>query len=139
MRADELTPREIEIVKLSAASGGRTTRQVADMLGLSFFTVRTHRANIMRKLRARSFYGAVGEVARREQMLTRKDYVSIAEALRHAHSDAPGYLRPGIAVAAEYVADALYQTGGLDENGNRRFKIERFFEACGLERVDVRS
>jgi DNA-binding NarL/FixJ family response regulator len=43
-----LTPREREIVQMLAE--GKTTKDVATLLGLGFKTVDTHRTNIMRKL-----------------------------------------------------------------------------------------
>jgi DNA-binding NarL/FixJ family response regulator len=43
-----LTPREREIVQLLAE--GKSTKEVASVLGLSVKTAETHRANIMRKL-----------------------------------------------------------------------------------------
>jgi DNA-binding NarL/FixJ family response regulator len=46
--ADRLTPREREIVQLIAE--GRTSKDIALLLGLSVKTVDAHRANIMRKL-----------------------------------------------------------------------------------------
>ena len=45
---DRLTPREREIVQLIA--GGRNSKDLAGMLGISVKTAETHRANIMRKL-----------------------------------------------------------------------------------------
>jgi DNA-binding NarL/FixJ family response regulator len=45
---DDLTPRELEIVKLAAEA--HTNREIAEMLGLSEKTVENHRANAMRKL-----------------------------------------------------------------------------------------
>lgn len=47
-----LTPREREIVQLLAE--GKSSRAVADTLGLSIKTAETHRANIMRKLNLHS-------------------------------------------------------------------------------------
>jgi len=47
-----LTPREREIVQLLAE--GKSSREVADALGLSVKTAETHRANIMRKLNLHS-------------------------------------------------------------------------------------
>lgn len=47
-----LTPREREIVQLLAE--GKSSREVADSLGLSVKTAETHRANIMRKLKLHS-------------------------------------------------------------------------------------
>jgi DNA-binding NarL/FixJ family response regulator len=44
----ELTPREREIVQLIAE--GKATKEVADVLGISFKTAETHRTNLMRKL-----------------------------------------------------------------------------------------
>jgi DNA-binding NarL/FixJ family response regulator len=46
--AEPLTPREIEIVKLIAE--GKTSREIADLLFLSFRTIQNHRTRIMRKL-----------------------------------------------------------------------------------------
>jgi DNA-binding NarL/FixJ family response regulator len=46
--ADRLTPREREIVQLIAE--GRTSKDIALLLGLSVKTADAHRANIMRKL-----------------------------------------------------------------------------------------
>lgn len=46
--APELTPREREIVQLIAE--GRATKQIAELLGISFKTAETHRTNLMRKL-----------------------------------------------------------------------------------------
>jgi DNA-binding NarL/FixJ family response regulator len=47
-----LTPREREIVQLLAE--GKSSRDVAEALGLSIKTAETHRANIMRKLNLHS-------------------------------------------------------------------------------------
>lgn len=44
----ELTPREREIIQLIAE--GKATKEVADILGISFKTAETHRTNLMRKL-----------------------------------------------------------------------------------------
>lgn len=48
----KLTPREREIVQLLAE--GKSSREVAEALGLSVKTAETHRANIMRKLNLHS-------------------------------------------------------------------------------------
>ncbi len=48
----QLTPREREIVQLLAE--GKSSRDVAEALGLSIKTAETHRANIMRKLNLHS-------------------------------------------------------------------------------------
>jgi DNA-binding NarL/FixJ family response regulator len=45
---DRLTPREREVVQLLAE--GKTTKEVAVVLGMSVKTAETHRSNIMRKL-----------------------------------------------------------------------------------------
>jgi DNA-binding NarL/FixJ family response regulator len=45
---DNLTPRELEVVKLAAEA--HTNREIAEILGLSEKTVENHRANAMRKL-----------------------------------------------------------------------------------------
>ncbi|WP_338868183.1 response regulator transcription factor [Spirosoma sp. SC4-14] len=48
MQKHQLTKREIEIIQQIV--GGRTTRQIADLLCVSEFTVNAHRRNIARKL-----------------------------------------------------------------------------------------
>lgn len=48
----ELTPREKEVLKLIA--GGFTNQEIAGKLSLSVKTVETHRANIIKKLEART-------------------------------------------------------------------------------------
>jgi DNA-binding NarL/FixJ family response regulator len=51
-RRPALTTREVEVVRLIAA--GKTTKELADLLGMSVKTAETHRANVMRKLQLRS-------------------------------------------------------------------------------------
>jgi len=46
--AEPLTPREIEIIKLIAE--GKSSREIAKLLFLSFRTIQNHRTRIMRKL-----------------------------------------------------------------------------------------
>jgi DNA-binding NarL/FixJ family response regulator len=48
----DLTPREREIVQLVAE--GRSSKEVAALLGISIKTVESHRTNVMRKLRIKS-------------------------------------------------------------------------------------
>jgi DNA-binding NarL/FixJ family response regulator len=50
--ANRLTPRQKEIVQLLGE--GKTTKEVAALLGLSVKTAETHRANIMRRLNCHS-------------------------------------------------------------------------------------
>lgn len=45
---EPLTPREIEIIKLIAE--GKSSREIAEVLFLSFRTIQNHRSNIMKKL-----------------------------------------------------------------------------------------
>jgi len=52
MIRDRLTAREREIVQL--LSEGRSSKDVASVLGISIKTAETHRANIMRKLEIHS-------------------------------------------------------------------------------------
>jgi DNA-binding NarL/FixJ family response regulator len=61
-----LTPREREVLRLVAE--GMPTKQIADVLGISARTVETHRANLMRKLDARS-------VARLTQLAIREGLI----------------------------------------------------------------
>jgi len=49
---DLLTPREREILQLVAE--GKSNKEVANLLHLSVYTVETHRANIMEKLKLKS-------------------------------------------------------------------------------------
>jgi DNA-binding NarL/FixJ family response regulator len=44
----KLSPRELEVIRLIRY--GKTTKEIADLLSLSNFTVETHRKNIFRKL-----------------------------------------------------------------------------------------
>jgi DNA-binding NarL/FixJ family response regulator len=45
----EITPREKEVLQLVAK--GNSTKQIADMLGISIRTVETHRVNMLKKLK----------------------------------------------------------------------------------------
>ncbi|HEX4079712.1 MAG TPA: response regulator transcription factor [Rhizomicrobium sp.] len=51
-RFDSLTQREREVMELVVK--GRLNKQIADDLGLSEITVKVHRANVMRKMEAKS-------------------------------------------------------------------------------------
>jgi two-component system response regulator NreC len=53
-RYDSLTLREKEVFRLAAE--GKTTRQIADMLGLSARTIEKHRASMMRKLELQNLF-----------------------------------------------------------------------------------
>jgi DNA-binding NarL/FixJ family response regulator len=46
--AEPLTPREVEIIKMIAE--GKSSKEIAEILFLSFRTIQNHRAKIMRKL-----------------------------------------------------------------------------------------
>jgi FixJ family two-component response regulator len=56
-RLDSLTPREREILALVAT--GARNKQIAGQLGLSEMTVKVHRSQIMRKMRAKSLVDLV--------------------------------------------------------------------------------
>lgn len=58
LRPSRLTPRELEIVQLLAE--GKSSKELAGILGISVKTVEAHRANVMRKLELHS----VSEVVR---------------------------------------------------------------------------
>lgn len=57
-----LTDRELVILKF--ASDGMSKEQIAEWLGISTHTVRTHRANIHRKLGTKTWHGAVAQAMR---------------------------------------------------------------------------
>lgn len=60
---DLLTPREREVVQLIAE--GRTTKEIADVLGMSVKTAESHRANLMKKLDIHEIAGLVRYAIRR--------------------------------------------------------------------------
>jgi two-component system response regulator NreC len=60
---DLLTPREREVVQLIAE--GKTTKGIAEVLGISVKTVESHRANIMEKLDIHDIAGLVRYAIRR--------------------------------------------------------------------------
>jgi len=62
-QADELTPREQEVVKLVAEA--HTNREIAEILHLSEKTVESHRGNAMRKLGMRDRVELVRYAVRR--------------------------------------------------------------------------
>lgn len=61
---ERLTPREREIVQL--ISEGKSTKEIASLLGISIKTAETHRANIMRKLHVHSVTDLVRYAVRNE-------------------------------------------------------------------------
>lgn len=61
---NSLTPREREIVQL--LSEGKSSKEVASVLGISVKTAETHRANIMRKLDLHSVSGLVRYAVRNQ-------------------------------------------------------------------------
>jgi DNA-binding NarL/FixJ family response regulator len=62
--SDRLTAREREIVQL--VSEGKSTKEVASLLGISVKTAETHRANVMRKLQVHSVTDLVRYAVRNE-------------------------------------------------------------------------
>ena len=60
---DLLTPREREVVQLIAE--GKTTKGIAEVLGVSVKTAESHRANIMEKLDIHHIAGLVRYAIRR--------------------------------------------------------------------------
>ena len=69
MHFDSLTPRENEVLNLVVA--GLLNKQIADRLGTSELTIKTHRARVMEKTRAESL----------------AHLVRMAEALRNAKAE----------------------------------------------------
>ncbi|NOY62815.1 MAG: helix-turn-helix transcriptional regulator [Gammaproteobacteria bacterium] len=61
---ESLTQRELEILSYSAQ--GITTKGVADLLGISYQTTRTHHKNIYKKLGVNSLIEAVAAYKRLE-------------------------------------------------------------------------
>jgi DNA-binding NarL/FixJ family response regulator len=61
---ERLTPREREIVQL--ISEGKSSKEIASLLGISVKTAETHRANIMRKLHVHSVTDLVRYAVRNE-------------------------------------------------------------------------
>ena len=57
MSLAQLTPRELSVLK--ASSNGRSAKSVAHSLGLSVRTIEMHRSNIIKKLDAKNFAGAL--------------------------------------------------------------------------------
>jgi DNA-binding NarL/FixJ family response regulator len=60
---DPLTPREREVLQLVAE--GKTTKEIAHMLGVSAKTAESHRTRIMRKLEIHETAGLVRYAIRR--------------------------------------------------------------------------
>jgi DNA-binding NarL/FixJ family response regulator len=63
MPADPLSPREREVLQLIAE--GKTTKEVAGLLGISFKTAESHRMRIMRKVDVHETAGLVRYAVRR--------------------------------------------------------------------------
>jgi len=63
MPSDPLTSREREVLQLIAE--GKTTTEIADLLGISVKTVESHRTRLMEKLDIRQTAGLVRYAIRR--------------------------------------------------------------------------
>jgi RNA polymerase sigma factor (sigma-70 family) len=69
---DTLTPREREVMMMMVAAG-RLNKQIAAELRISEATVKVHRGQVMRKMRARSFTELVGRpISSRPPVRSRK-------------------------------------------------------------------
>lgn len=78
---DRLTRREREVVQLLAE--GKTTKEVAGVLGMSVKTAETHRSNIMRKLNFHSVSQLVLYAVRNKIVQVPSTEASVAEGLVH--------------------------------------------------------
>ena len=63
LRSEPLTPRELQVLQLVAE--GKTTKEVAALLGISFKTAESHRTRIMEKLDIHETAGLVRYAIRR--------------------------------------------------------------------------
>ncbi len=61
---ESLTPREVEV--MHAVVNGYMNKQIAGQLGISMVTVKLHRSNLMKKMRARS----VADLVKKAELLT---------------------------------------------------------------------
>jgi len=61
---ESLTPREVEV--MNAVVNGYMNKQIAGQLGISMVTVKLHRSNLMKKMRARS----VADLVKKAELLT---------------------------------------------------------------------
>ncbi|MBW9116900.1 response regulator transcription factor [Rhizobium cauense] len=63
---ESLTPREVEV--MNAVVNGYMNKQIAGQLGISMVTVKLHRSNLMKKMRARS----VADLVKKAELLAQQ-------------------------------------------------------------------
>jgi FixJ family two-component response regulator len=70
---ESLTPREVEV--MHAIVNGYMNKQIAGQLGISTFTVKLHRSNVMKKMRSRS----VADLVKKAEVLAQAQSLSQEE------------------------------------------------------------
>lgn len=107
-----LTRREIEILKL--VSGGRSNRQVAEILYVTDQTVKFHLANVYRKLGVRSRFEAARWACEQGLIdLPTADVVPLTKPVSARTPEPPGVLvplRPSVAAGGETAATGAGET-----------------------------
>jgi DNA-binding CsgD family transcriptional regulator len=111
----ELTAREVEVLRLIAES--KSTKAIADTLGISFKTAEFHRANVMAKTGARDVAGVTRYAITHGQIVIPGYLVSIG-----AKND----LMKGTGFLVEVTRDGRQQTVRIEQlNEDERRQLER--------------
>jgi DNA-binding CsgD family transcriptional regulator len=133
---DRLTPRECEVLHLIAA--GRTTKQIAADLGITFKTAATHRAHIMEKLDLHGVAELVRYSLRQQQLLLHTErqrreqecLAQLREREKVYRASAKRYKElVEMAKAAAWRADADGQQALYGAHTNEREALEAYVKA----------